>query len=201
VLRYVAELAARHPALPILPVVLVSDAGQAVVEGKLAIGVPGWTAAMLDARVVRLRPLAEAAPRPRNRVAWVLSALPQARDPVRHVLILLRGIMDSPGPTEHVHWLLPLIQILAKLSPRNQRRLLERLHQETTMLDIAAILKAEGRAEGKAEGKAEGLIALIRLQVARNRMTVDEARTEIRELVQQGSITQAEADAALARLG
>ena len=49
--------------------------------------------------------------------------------------------------------------------------------------------RAEGEAKGRAEGRAEGLIALIRHRVAKGKLTIDEARAEVQELIADGDIS------------
>lgn len=194
VLRYLAELSLRHPGMPILPVVVVADAGTAPVADRLEIGLPGWVAATLHVHVVRL-PAAGASLR--NRVAIILSAQPGDGDPIQHAIRLLRLLADAPGDIQDLHWLLPLLQMLLRMSTRNERRLLERLHRESSMLDIASILKAEG----KAEGKAEATLAILRRRIARGTLTIDDARAEVDELRHDGDLSADEAGLILARLG
>jgi len=190
VLRYLAELALRHPGMPILPVVVVADAGTAPVANRLEIGLPGWIAATLQVHVVRL-PAAGALLD--NRVAIILSAQPGDGDPIQHAIHLLRLLADAPGDIQDLHWLLPLLQIVLRLSPRNERRLLDRLHRESSMLDIASILRAEG--------KAEATLAILRRRIARHTLTIDAARAEVAELCNDGELTRDEAERILAKLG
>jgi len=59
----------------------------------------------------------------------------------------------------------------------------------------------ELEAKCKAEGKAEGLITLVRRSVAKGRMSIDEARIEIREMMASGEIPLAAGEIALDQLG
>jgi len=71
-----------------------------------------------------------------------------------------------------------------------------------TVLDEWLIdAKAEGEAKGKAAGFAEGELAAILHMLAKGRVTVDAARAEIADLVDAGTVSRDQADAALARLG
>lgn len=62
-------------------------------------------------------------------------------------------------------------------------------------------VKDEGRAEGRAEGEAKGLIAAIRHRVVKGKLTIDEARTEVQELISDGVISAEVGQQAFALLG
>lgn len=198
VLRYVGELAARLPGLPILPILLISDRRSLQVSSRLVLGIPGWEAVTLDAEVVRL---AHPPQPPRTRFAVVMSALAGDSDRISAAIRLLRQLADAPGPIEDLHWLLHLIQNLLGLPAKERKSLLDRLYKDPSMLDIIGIIEQRGAAKGKAEGKAEGISASLRRRIAHGTLTVDGAREEVRDLQQDGVLSAAEAEDVLARLG
>jgi len=88
--------------------------------------------------------------------------------------------------------LLPFIEDLAKLTPADKAEYKRQLTKEPGMSIIE---------EWIAETKAEGELTAILHMVSKGRATVDAARAEIADLVAAGTITRAQADAALSKLG
>ena len=199
VLRYVAELTLRHPGLAILPIILVTDDGPPPADLRLIHRTSTWEALRLTPRCIHLRrPGAIPPGLLANHVAVMLAALVPTADRIALVAEVAGRYVRMPGGVDDLRTLLPLILLLAKL--RSQAEIAatyQRLRQDHAMLDINDFI----RAEGKAEGKAEALVAIIRLQVTRGRLTIDEAHDEIAALEANGNLTRHEADLARTRLG
>lgn len=106
----------------------------------------------------------------------------------------------------------PRQRVPANLNPFQEDPMLgERMEQWVDELEAKCIAegeargeargKAEGKAEGKVEGEAHGLIAMVRRNLAKGRISIDEARIEIREMMASGEIPLAAGEIALDQLG
>lgn len=196
VLWYTADLALRHPAASILPVVLVTEPTTQPVPDQLTMTVAGLETLSLRVRVVqvtqadvpRLRAL-------QNRVAAMLTAL-AVHDAVEDLVALLAQMARSPGPLDDLERFLPFAAKLARLPESDASRFRRRL-EETGMVNVITEMKNEARAEGVAQGH----IAAIRHLVSKGRMNLDAARAEVQDLLAAGVITRSEAETALAQLG
>ena len=204
VLWYSADLALRHPAAAVLPVVLVTEPTTQPVPDRLVMTVAGVTTLALQVRVVQVTPAD--VPRLRalqNRVAAMLTAL-VVQDAVEDLVTLLAQMARSPGPVDDLERFLPFAAKLAKLresdAPRFRRRL-----EETGMVNVITEMKNEARAkvlaEGVAQGVAQGHIAAICHSVSKGRMSLDAARAEVQDLLAADIITRIDADAVLAQWG
>lgn len=100
-------------------------------------------------------------------------------NPRRHVAVML-AMQAAPGPLDDLRRFLPLALKLARMPDSDEPRFRRRMREEPTMGNMLDDIKADGRAEGK--------IAEIRRLVAKGRLTVDAARSEIREMIEANEI-------------
>ena len=198
VVLYAVSLKLRHPKATILPVIFVTDP-KATVVGEWSM--PGWgreAAVALKARVVRITSADIARLEEEAQESRVAAAMrPLAYGPgIDSAVKAGVAFAKAPGTIDDFRLLLPLIEELAMLGPEDVAEYRRRLIQEPGMSIIE-----EWIAETKAEGKTEGALATILHMVAKGRATIDGARAEIADLVAAGTVTRAQADEALAKLG
>ena len=198
VLWYVAGLRLRHAGAEVIPVVLVTDPGTQTVPDRLESAPLGRPVLDFRVQVVRIGP--SDLPRLRslqNRVAAMMQALALRQDAVEAAMAVLASMLAAPGPIDDLRRFLPLALKLVKMSDADEARFRRRLREEPTMGNILDEIKAEG----EARGEARGLIRTLRHQVAKGILTVDQAKTEIREMVAMGEIPAETGETALKQLG
>jgi hypothetical protein len=189
---YVAALALQFPEATVIPVLLVTDPTEIEIPDLWTMGTSWMEVATLRMRVIRITE--DQIPRLRalrNRVAAALLALAY-RNAVDAAVNALVAFDAAPGSLDDLRRFLPLIETLAKLQPDDAPEYRRRLKQEPRMSIVETWV---------AEAEAKGELTAILHMVAKGRATVDAARAEIADLVAAGTITRAQADAALAKLG
>ena len=204
---YVADLALRHPKAVVYPAVLVTDPSAKEVSDRFEMAIAGRVVLSLQVEMVRIT-IADL-PRLRifqNRVAAILAVLAvrNANEAIDALITCVQDMARAPGPLDDVERFLPFAMKLARLpesdAPRFRRRL-EEAGMVNPITEIKNDARAEGLAEGLAEGEAKGKIAEIRRLVAKGRLTVDAARSEIEELMTARAIPEAVGREALGQLG
>ncbi|GDY13492.1 hypothetical protein LBMAG53_23700 [Planctomycetota bacterium] len=199
----------RKPKAEVFPIVLVTDASAKEIEDTLTVDLLDERILTFKVRIYRVT--AEQLPRLRamqNRVAQLLSLL-ATMNAVDDLVQVLLAMHRAPGPVDDLSRFLSFAQLLAKLPPEQEAAFHRRLRQEPAMYTVFDEVKDEGRAEGRAEGeakgraegRAEGLIALIRHRVAKGKLTIDEARAEVQELIADGDISAEVGQKAFVLLG
>ena len=202
---YYAALRLQHPQAEVFPVVLVTDPAVAEVPSRLDATVAGIPVLTFQVRVSRIG--AADLPRLRslqNRVAALLMAL-AIQDAVEATVAALSAMAHIPGPIDDIRRFLPLAMKLAKLQETDEPRFRHRMTEEPDMGNMLDEIKVAGRAEGIAQGIAQGVaqgaVKTLRDLVAKGLVTVDNARAEIQNLVDQGIISEQMGREAIQLLG
>ncbi len=190
---YVISLRLRHPQAAVLPVVFVTDPVASDLPDRWSMSVLGVETLSLRVRIVRVT--AASIPQlhqqaPASRVAAALLALAYGPG-IESALRAGAAFAKAPGTIDDFKRLLPFIEDLAKLTPKDKAEYRRRLTQEPDMSIIE---------EWLAETKAEGELAVVVDLVAKGRLSIAAARAEIAELVAGGTVTLAQAKRALAKL-
>jgi hypothetical protein len=214
---YTAAMMHRHPGVPVLPIVLIGST-KTPVPNRLINRVGDLMVMDFQCRTFLVE--TECLPawdRTRSPVLAVLSALMRdmPKDAVAfRALTLLR---QFPKVAKFLEANLALIQDFARMNDFEVEAFYQRIKEETNMLSIIDLIKAdgiaegeargkaegkaEGRAEGEARGKGEGTIATLRSLVHSGVITVDAARAQVHRLQQEGEITAEIAAKAISQLG
>jgi hypothetical protein len=198
---YVADLGLQHPAAMVLPIILVTEPGEAAVPELLEHRIAGRTTVLLRVQVVRIT--SGEAVRLRslhNRVAAVLSVLAVA-DAVEGAIQALAAMSRAPGPRDDIERFLPFVLKLARMTNSDEQRFRQRLTEEQDMGNIITEMKAEARQEGRQEGRIEMQRDSLRKRIQAGVLTVDAARAEVDFLGSAQVITADEARQLLSELG
>jgi hypothetical protein len=194
---YYIGLRLRHLGSEVLPVILVTDERPVVVEERLEGWANGALVLTFQARVVRITP--EQIPRLRalqSIVAAVLLAralLIAQRDEVEATAQAVVMMAAVGARAESLRRYLPLAAKMGKLTREQEPLLRRRLREDTTMVNVFD--------EVWTEAEAKGIISGIRHRMAKGKLTIDEARNEVRELIADGDIPPEVGRQALALLG
>jgi hypothetical protein len=195
---YVISLKSRHRHATVIPVIFVTDPTAGDIPERWTMSESGIDIITLRVRVTRIT--AASIPElhrlaPASRVAAALLAL--AHGPgIDSAVRAAAAFAAAPGTIDDLKRLLPFIEDLAKLTVGDKVEYQRRLLQEPNMSIIESWL-----AERHAEGLAQGELTAIHNLVSKGRLSIDDARAEIADLVTAGVITREQADAALVQLG
>jgi hypothetical protein len=197
--HYVTGLAMRHRRAQIqMPIVLVTDRANHMAPDGWGIEFEGRMFIELNVEIVQVSP--EDQPRfiaTRNKIAAVLVALTEA-EAAQSVVVAMRAMLAAGYTREQVHRFLPLVQNLARMTADDIPRIRQIMSAEVPAMRTFLDEIAE---ESEAKGVAKGALNLILSSVAKGRLSHESARADIADLVADGTVSQAQADEALARLG
>jgi len=199
--QYHSELVARYHPLKVLPVVFVTDPSDRDLADTWNQEIDGTVYVSFKVELVRLGP--EDAMRLRQ-----LRTIPAAvflaltdRDRIAAAVEMLAALEAVADPDD-LRFYLPLGLEMARIRRQDiitvRARFKERSPMTNTVLDDWLM---DERAEAAAKGKAEGEIDAVLLMVAEGWATKDGGKAAIEKLVARGTITRAQADSALAKLG
>jgi hypothetical protein len=198
--QYYAELVARYHPLKVLPVVFVTDPADRAVENTWTQEIDGTTYVTFTVELVRLGPEDTDRLRGLRTIVAALFLGLSIRDRVT-AAVEMGSALETVSSPDEFRFYLPLGLEFARI--RVTDIVVLRAHfQERSPMAINVIDEwlAEAEVKAEAKGRAEGKIEVILRMVAKG-APVAVARAQIEELVAEGTISRAQADAALAKLG
>ncbi len=192
--HYITSMIRRHLGTDVFPVLFVTDRSDQPIPDHFLHVVGGKQILRADWTVVRIT--AADLPRLRrmqsNKIAALLMSL-TGEDSPEVAVATVQAMINAGYAFTEIMRLLPLIARFAKMTDEEQPRFRQLIHDEVpqmrTFID-----------DDRDQAKAEGQIAGILLMVTNGLATAAAARTGIANLVAAGTVTQAQADEALAKL-